>query len=66
MTWKKTNVVKESITPTIEKNNIDTVNKTDKSQASKRKIINSAAINLTKVNLRINQDLLKGLKQNTH
>ena len=31
----KTNVVKEAITPTISsKNNIDTVKKTDKSQAS--------------------------------
>ena len=30
----KPNVVKESITPPIAKNNNDTVNKTDKSQAS--------------------------------
>ena len=29
------NMVKESITPTIAKNNIDTVNKTDKPQAYK-------------------------------
>ena len=32
------NMVKESITPTIAKNNIDTVNKTDKIQASNEKI----------------------------
>ena len=36
-TGTKTNVVKESITPPIYKKNIDTVNKTDKPQASKRK-----------------------------
>ena len=33
----KPNVVKEAITIPIAKNNIDTVNKTDKSRASKRK-----------------------------
>ena len=31
-------MVKESITPTIGKNNIDTVNKTEKSQASNKKV----------------------------
>ena len=36
-TKKKLNVVKESITPTIVKKNIDTVNKTYKSQASNKK-----------------------------
>ena len=33
----KPNVVKESITPSIAKNNIDTVNITEKPQSSKRK-----------------------------
>ena len=33
----KPNVVKEAITPHISKKNIDTVNKTDKSQASNKK-----------------------------
>ena len=50
----KHNVVKEAIIPTIEKNNIDTVNKTQKPQASKTKKINPAAINQTKVNNWIN------------
>ena len=45
----KNNAVKEAINPPISKNNIDTVNKTEKSQASK-KWIHPAAINLTKVN----------------
>ena len=34
---KKPNLVRESITPPIDKNNIDTVNKTEKSQASRIK-----------------------------
>ena len=61
----KHNEVKGAITPTIAKNNIDTVNKTEKSQASKRKQINPSAINLTRVNYWINQGLLKELKQKT-
>ena len=36
MTWKKPDVVKEAITTPIAKNNIDTVNKKEKSQASKK------------------------------
>ena len=40
---EKPNVVKESITPPIAKNNIDTVNKIEKSQASKRKIDRSSS-----------------------
>ena len=58
-------MVKEDITPPIAKNNIDTVKKTDKSLASKRKKINPSAINMTKVNHWINQGLRKELKQNT-
>ena len=58
-TGTKHNVVKDPITPPIAKNNIDTVKKTDKSRASKRKKINPSAINLTKVNNWINQGLLQ-------
>ena len=36
-TGKKPNVVKEGITPPIANKNIDTVNKTEKLRASKRK-----------------------------
>ena len=39
------NVVKEAITPTIAKKKIDTVNKTDKSKASKRKKDKSSSSN---------------------
>ena len=35
---KKLNVVREAITPPIEKKKIDTVNKTEKSQASNKKV----------------------------
>ena len=35
--------MKESITPPIAKNNIDTVNKTDKSQASNKKVDTSSS-----------------------
>ena len=58
----KPNVVKEAITPPIVKNNIDTVNKTEKSQALKKQI-NPAAINLTNVNHWINKGLLKEVRQ---
>ena len=51
---KKTNVVKKAITTPFSKNNINTVNKTEKLQASKRKKINPSAINQTKVNNWIN------------
>ena len=34
----KTNVVKESITPTISERKIDTINKTEKSQASNKTV----------------------------
>ena len=46
----KNNAVKEFITHPIAKKNIDTVNKKEKPQASKRKKINPSAINHTKVN----------------
>ena len=59
------NVLKESITPPIAKNSIETVNKTEKSQASRRKWIHPAAINITKLNHWINQGLLKELKHKT-
>ena len=39
----KPNMVKESITPPISKNNIDTVNKTEKAQAFKIKIDKSSS-----------------------
>ena len=52
----KPNVVKKSITPSIAKNNIDKVNKTEKPQAS---------INQAKANHWINQGILKELKQKT-
>ena len=61
----KPNVMKEAITPSIAKKNIDTVKKTDEPQASKRRKINSSAINQTKVNNWINQGPLKELKQKT-
>ena len=48
------NVVKEFITPPIAEKNIDTVNKTEKPQASKGKKINPSAVNLTKVNHSLN------------
>ena len=38
----KPNLVKEAITPPIAKNNIDTVNKTDKSQASNKTVDTSS------------------------
>ena len=38
----KPNVVKEAITPPITKNNIDTVNKTDKSEAFNKKVYTSS------------------------
>ena len=58
-TKEKPNVMKESITPTIEKKKIDTVNKTEKSQASNKNYIYPEAINTTKVNHWMNQGLLK-------
>ena len=60
----KPNVVKESITPPIQKK-IDTVNKTEKTQASNKKSIHPAAINLTNVNDWIHQGILKEMKQKT-
>ena len=62
---KKSHVVKEDITPPIAKNNIDTVNKTEKPQAFKRKKINPSAINQKKLNRWMNKVLLKYLKQKT-
>ena len=53
------NRVNKAITPFIAKKDTDTVNKTEKSQASKRKKIYPAAINLKKVNHWINKGLLK-------
>ena len=61
----KPNVVQVAITPFIAKNNIYTVKITEKQQASKRKKINSSAINKTKVNNWMNQGLIKELKQKT-
>ena len=61
---KKPNVVKKSITPLIAKQ-IDTVNKTDKSQASNKKLDTSSRKNTTKVNNWINQGLFKQLTQKT-
>ena len=61
----KPNLAEEAITHPISKNNIDTVNKTDKPQASKRKNINPLAKNKTKSNNWINQGLLKELKHKT-
>ena len=58
-------MVKEAITPPIVKKKIDTINKTGKPQASKRKNINPSEINQSKVNHWINQGLLKELKQKT-
>ena len=46
----KPNVLKKSITLPTAKNNIDTVNMTEKSQASNKKLIHPAEINLTTVN----------------
>ena len=39
----KTNMVKESITPPISKHKVDTVNKTEKSQASKKTVDTSSS-----------------------
>ena len=66
MTWKKNHVVKEAITPPIVKKKIDTINKTGKPQASKRKKINPSEINKSKVNHWINQGLLQKLRHMTH
>ena len=61
----KPNVFKEAITTPIEKKNIDTVNKTEKSQAPNKKQIHPSAINLKKLNHWINQGILKLLIQKT-
>ena len=58
------NVVKESITPTITKKNIDTVKK-QRNNKHLKKWKHPAAMNMTKVNHWINKDLLKELKQKT-
>ena len=55
----KLNVVKESITPPITKNNIDTVKKHRNHKHPIKKKIHPAEINLTKVNYWINQGLSK-------
>ena len=58
----KPNVVEESITSLISaKNNIDTVNKTDKSKTSKKHSLHPKEINPTHLTLWINQGLLKEL-----
>ena len=46
---KKHNVVKEAITPPIAKNNIKTVNKTEKSQASNKTVDTSSSNKSDKV-----------------
>ena len=59
----KPNVAREAITPSIVKNNIDTVKKIEKPQPSKiNKKINPSAINQKKLNHLINKGLLKELK----
>ena len=62
---KKHNVVKEAIPPPIAKKNIDTVNKIEKPQESKRKKYKPSSINQTKVNYWMNKGLLKELKHKT-
>ena len=57
--------LKKAITPLIAKKIIDTVNKPEKSQASNKKQIHPAAINMTKVNYQKNQGQLKEMKQET-
>ena len=49
MTWKKPDVVKEAITTPIAKNNIDTVNKKDKSQTSNKTVDTSRSSKCDKV-----------------
>ena len=62
---KKPNVVKESITPPIAKNNIDKVNKTEKSQGSNKKLDTFSSNKYAKGESLENKGLLKGLIQIT-
>ena len=51
--------MKGDINPPVVKINIDTVNKTQKSQAFEKKTIHPSGTNLNKINHWINQGLIK-------
>ena len=57
--------MKESITPTITKKKIDTVNKTEKSQASNKTVDTPRSNKSEKLNHQINQGLIKELTHKT-
>ena len=57
--------MKGDINPPVVKINIDTVNKTQKSQAFEKKTIHPSGTNLNKINHWINQGLIKLLKKKT-